>query len=395
MPSTATPTPPPTATATRTPTPTLAEIVSLIRPAVVLIETPEGTGSGFIFDSQGYVLTNAHVVGIYRDVSVVLEGKFEFTGRVVGLDEPVDLAVIRIEASGPFSTIPIGDSGEIDIGDDVTAAGYPLGSLLGTDITITKGILSAVRRSGEVDYLQTDAAINPGNSGGPLINAQGQVVGINTARVDDVMGRPVQNIGLAIASNTITNLLPFLMGGGMIVATPTTPPTPEPAVVYIHDILLYRLEVPDGWRIDASESDAVVIWEPETNSRVWIYTQPFPSYPTLDSFLADYSPSPSSSWLNYQIIEQSRLTYGSFPAEEFVFTYDYGGAIQMGKLHWYVISGYLLQVYAFSEQKVWVFQDYSDVRDAMETVLYGLYVSAPVPTSTPTAAPTPTYTPTP
>ena len=185
------------------------------------------------------------------------------------------------------------------------------------------------------------------------------------------------------------------MGGGMIVATPTTTPTPEPAVVYIHDILLYRLEMPDGWRIDANESDAVVIWEPETNSRVWIYTQPFPSYPTLDSFLADYAPSPSSSWLNYQIIEQSRLTYGSFLAEEFVFTYDYGGAIQMGKLHWYVISGYLLQVYALSEQKVWVFQDYSDVRDAMETVLYGLYVSAPVPTSTPTAAPTPTYTPTP
>jgi len=268
MPFTATPTPPPTATATRTPTPTLAKIVSLIRPAVVLIETPKGTGSGFIFDSQGYVLTNAHVVGIYRDVSVVLEGKFEFTGRVVGLNEPVDLAVIRIEASGPFPTIPIGDSGEVGIGDDVTAAGYPLGSLLGTDITITKGILSAVRRSGEVDYLQTDAAINPGNSGGPLINAQGQVVGINTARVDNVMGRPVQNIGLAIASNTVTNLLPFLMGGGMIVATPTPTPTPEPNVVYIHDTLLYRLEVPDGWRIDASESDAVVTWEPETNSKV-------------------------------------------------------------------------------------------------------------------------------
>ena len=67
------------------------------------------------------------------------------------------------------------------------------------------------------------------------------------------------------------------------------------------------------------------------------------------------------------------MTYGSFPVEEFVFTYDYGGAIQMGKLHWYVISGYLLQVYALSEQKVWIFLDYSDVREAMEKVLNGLY----------------------
>ncbi|WP_293137304.1 HhoA/HhoB/HtrA family serine endopeptidase [Okeania sp. SIO3I5] len=155
-----------------------------------------GQGSGFITDSSGIILTNAHVVKGADTVTVKLKDGRSFEGEVRGLDEPSDLAVIKIDGEN-LPVAPLGNSERVKVGDWAIAVGNPLG----LDNTVTLGIVSSLNRaSSEVgipdkrlDFIQTDAAINPGNSGGPLLNSQGEVIGINTAiRADG------QGIGFAI-----------------------------------------------------------------------------------------------------------------------------------------------------------------------------------------------------
>ena len=148
----------------------------------------QGSGSGFVFRSDGYILTNNHVVEGAERVTVVTQDRREFDARIVGRDPNTDLAVLKVEATD-LPVVELGDSDRIEVGDWVVALGYPL--RLGA--TVTAGIVSAKgRQLGIIDrndgasaplehFIQTDAAINPGNSGGPLVNLAGQVVGINTA----------------------------------------------------------------------------------------------------------------------------------------------------------------------------------------------------------------------
>lgn len=163
-------------------------------------ERLSGQGSGFIIDSSGYVLTNAHVVDQADKVTVTLKDGRSFEGVVEGADEVTDLAVVKVEDSADLPVAPLGNSDGIDVGDWAIAVGNPLG----LDNTVTLGIVSTLKRSSatvgipdkRLDFIQTDAAINPGNSGGPLLNAQGEVIGINTAIRADAMG-----IGFAIPIN--------------------------------------------------------------------------------------------------------------------------------------------------------------------------------------------------
>ena len=147
----------------------------------------EGSGSGFIVSSDGYILTNNHVVADADKVTVTLLDKRVFKAKVIGRDPSTDVAVIRIEGSD-FPTLSLGDDAKEKVGEWVLAIGNPLG----LDFTVTAGIISAKGRSRELralmptqyaiqDYIQTDAAINPGNSGGPLVNIRGEVIGINSA----------------------------------------------------------------------------------------------------------------------------------------------------------------------------------------------------------------------
>jgi len=144
----------------------------------------EGTGSGFIFSADGLVLTNAHVVEDADEVKVTLRDGRSFEGVVVGADLVTDVAVIKIPAQN-LPTVTLGSSQAIIPGDWAIAIGNPLG----LNNTVTVGIISAIGRSSSevgirdkrVSFIQTDAAINPGNSGGPLLNAQGEVIGVNTA----------------------------------------------------------------------------------------------------------------------------------------------------------------------------------------------------------------------
>jgi Do/DeqQ family serine protease len=156
-----------------------------------------GVGSGFILDKSGLVLTNAHVVDKADKVTVRLKDGRTFEGKVQGIDEVTDLAVVKINAGNDLPVAPLGSSSNVQVGDWAIAVGNPLGF----DNTVTLGIVSTLKRSSaqvgindkRLDFIQTDAAINPGNSGGPLLNGQGEVIGINTAIRPDAMG-----IGFAI-----------------------------------------------------------------------------------------------------------------------------------------------------------------------------------------------------
>lgn len=172
-----------------------------------------GQGSGFITSKDGLILTNAHVVSGADRVTVTLKDGRSFDGIVRGTDEVTDLAVVKIEPKGQDLPIaPLGDSSTLKVGDWAIAVGNPVG----LNNTVTLGIISTLERSSaqvgipdkRVDFLQTDAAINPGNSGGPLLNAKGEVIGINTAIRADAMG-----IGFAIPINKAKNLENTLASG--------------------------------------------------------------------------------------------------------------------------------------------------------------------------------------
>jgi serine protease Do len=134
-------------------------------------------GSGFILTSDGFIMTNAHVVDGAEQVIVTLTDKREFTARIIGADKRTDVAVVKIEASG-LPPVKIGDPNRLKVGEWVMAIGSPFG----LENTVTAGIVSAKGRdTGDyLPFIQTDVAINPGNSGGPLINMRGEVVGINS-----------------------------------------------------------------------------------------------------------------------------------------------------------------------------------------------------------------------
>lgn len=173
-----------------------------------------GTGSGFIINANGQILTNSHVVNGADTVSVTLKDGRTFRGEVVGEDPVTDVAVVKIAAK-ELPVVPIGNSSALQPGEWVIAIGNPLG----LDNTVTAGIISATDRSSSdigvadkrVGFIQTDTAINPGNSGGPLLNARGEVIGMNTAIISGAQG-----LGFAIPINTVQGIAQQLITTGEV-----------------------------------------------------------------------------------------------------------------------------------------------------------------------------------
>lgn len=173
-----------------------------------------GTGSGFIINTDGFILTNAHVIDQADQVTVTLKDGRTFDGKVIGSDPVTDVAVVKINASN-LPIIDLGDSNQLQIGEWAIAIGNPLG----LDNTVTTGIISATGRNsteiGESDkrvsFIQTDAAINPGNSGGPLLNSNGEVIGINTAIIQNAQG-----LGFAIPINKAQQIADQLISKGKV-----------------------------------------------------------------------------------------------------------------------------------------------------------------------------------
>jgi len=177
-------------------------------------------GSGVIVSPDGYIVTNNHVIAKATEIQVLLSDKRTFKGKVVGADPQTDVAVIKIEASG-LPTVPFADSDQLKVGDTVMAFGNPFGQWF----TVTRGIVSALGRSGMgiegfENFIQTDAAINPGNSGGGLVNVRGQVVGINTAILSGNSGPGGEGgsvgIGFAIPSNMAKHVMQDLINTGKV-----------------------------------------------------------------------------------------------------------------------------------------------------------------------------------
>lgn len=174
----------------------------------------QGVGTGFIISAEGQIVTNAHVVDGADRVMVTLADGRKVEGKVIGADAATDIALIKVDAGKDLPTVAFGDSTQLKVGQDVVAIGNPFG--LGN--SVTSGIVSALGRdinSGPFDnYIQTDAAINKGNSGGPLFNADGEVVGINTA-IFSPSGGSV-GIGFAVPSETAAKVVADLGADGTV-----------------------------------------------------------------------------------------------------------------------------------------------------------------------------------
>mgnify|MGYP001348978716 CR=1 FL=1 len=214
----------------------VTEINKKVRPAVVQITNnqkaqgrfgiangavvPAGVGTGFIFDKRGYILTNNHVVEGANSLTVATTDNKTFDAKIVGTYPLGDLAVVQINSNGDLPTVSLGDSSKLQVGDPLVAIGNALALQGGP--TVTAGVVSALGRVEQepgngpnsnggvflVDLIQTDAAINPGNSGGPLLNAEGQVVGINTLGSSQAQG-----IGFAISINSAKPVADALIAG--------------------------------------------------------------------------------------------------------------------------------------------------------------------------------------
>ena len=204
----------------------LADLAERLKPALVHVRVRRGgsvakdddapgeprrsTGSGFVIDPNGLIVTNAHVVEQAEWIQVRLADGRRFNGRTVGLDSRVDLALVRIDATG-LPVLPLSDSNRMRVGEFVLALGHPFGleQSVSFGIVSRKGAPLTVAAPG-FDFIQTDAAINPGNSGGPLVNMAGQVIGVNS------MAARNGSIGFAIPSNLVKLLVPQLASKGKI-----------------------------------------------------------------------------------------------------------------------------------------------------------------------------------
>jgi S1-C subfamily serine protease len=208
---------------------TLEALYLQVLPGVVSIQTDISEGSGFVFDSDGHVVTNQHVVQGANQVEVAFASGFRAYGTVIGSDNYADIAVIKVDApADQIHPLPVGDSSTLNVGEQVVAIGNPFG----LNGTMTLGIVSALGRTqtsqvdpesggsfSTADIIQTDAAINPGNSGGPLFNLQGEVVGINqsirTDTFDNTTGNAVNSgVGFSISINLVKRIVPYLIRDG-------------------------------------------------------------------------------------------------------------------------------------------------------------------------------------
>jgi S1-C subfamily serine protease len=214
----------------------IAGIIAKVEPAVVAVTVNErggqSAGTGFFLSADGYLATNAHVVGTAQSAKLQLNDGRTLDARVVGADPSADVAVLKVDA-GNLPVVCTDDSNKVQVGDDVVAIGNALA--LEGGLSVTRGIISGPPRPGSEigtaieTVLQTDAAINPGNSGGPLVDSNGCVIGINTAVASGTGSQPAQNVGFAIPISSAKPVIDDIKAGRKpaFLGVGTTDLTPE------------------------------------------------------------------------------------------------------------------------------------------------------------------------
>ena len=332
--ATPTTTPTPMSTPTTPPaTPTIAQLVKNVEGSVVHIVALTGSGSGFIIDADGRVVTNQHVVGGNRRVTVRMHDGTEYTASVLGVDPVADLAVVDIVPEITLTYVHLGDSSQVQVGEEVIAIGYPLGFQLGQSQTVTDGIISSKRVYDGVEHLQTNADINPGNSGGPLFNRAGHVIGVNTSRVETTSdGRPVSGISFAVSIDELKSRLETLKGSGSPQPVPTPTPVPTPATPvptpsaaptplpipagwnkYNNGVYGFSVATPPGWTVNENteELDFAYFSAPDNKASVAIQAYDLPTSYSLQA-LAEWNRdwwtdlARDESWNVFEITSFSR-----------------------------------------------------------------------------------------
>ena len=343
-PATATSTP--SSTPVSTATPTIAELVRNVEGGVVQIITITSLGSGFIIDADGRVVTNQHVVGGNRSVTVRLSDGTEYQAAVLGVDVNADLAIVDITPEIAVSRVPLGDSDLVQRGEEVLVVGYPLGYQLGQSQTVTRGIISGRMLLNSVEHIQTDAAMNPGNSGGPLFNRRGQVIGVNTWGIRETPdGRPVEGISFAVSINELKSRLDTLKGSGSpqpvttptAVPTPVTPvptpsaaPTPRPLPTgwnrYNNGVYGFSVDIPPRWTLDedTEELNFAKFSAPDNKAGFSVGAYDLPSSYSLQAF-AEWSRdwwaerARDESWNVFEITSFVRKQEGGKEFYELIF----------------------------------------------------------------------------
>jgi S1-C subfamily serine protease len=203
----------------------LAAVYQAVSPGVVTVQVTNGLGSGWVYSTDGYIVTNAHVVGTEKKVEVDFPNGNKVYGNVVGVDQNSDLAVIKVSVSADqIHPLSLGDSDSLKVGQIVAAIGDPL-ALDGT--TMTSGVIAGLGRSGDSntqvsgggtyiagDFIETDAKLNPGNSGGPLLDLNGKVIGVNRSIQTDPNSGAPSGLGYAISINVVKRVIPELIKNG-------------------------------------------------------------------------------------------------------------------------------------------------------------------------------------
>ena len=267
-------TPEPTATSLPDTTLALADVIERARAGVVRIEGTTSSGSGFVVDADGYILTNEHAINGQPRLSVVFDNGAILTGRVIASDATRDIALLKVTAAGSLTVLPFAT--QVREGEEVVALGHPLN--LGGNMTVTKGIVSAFRSDQGISYIQTDAAINPGNSGGPLLNALGEIVGMNTSVLRDIQGTDysAQGIGFAIKFDVLVDRFTAMKVGESAIPTPTPEMDQVASILFGPESGILEFDEASGWFLDSGTNvadfvvDVTFITPDVESNEIWV-----------------------------------------------------------------------------------------------------------------------------
>ena len=374
---TATPTPTVTPTPTATPTPTVADRVQEARPSIARIESSDSVGTGFIVESTGWIVTNAHVVGSDVYVEVTLSDGSTRTGLVMGRDPVNDIALLKIQGFRLPTLELLTRFEEVAVGDDVLAIGFALD--LEGEPTLTRGVVSAFRERvfGEMDAIQTDSTLNPGNSGGPLLNLDGKVVGINTA----VLTKGT-SINLAIVSVGASTVIDELRSGKEL-----------PLSRYIDDLYPYSLPIAEGWNVYELAEDDIYIFDDTSSLQVNLYAELVSAAETTDIYAEALTVAGAQGFKSYEKLasEEIQLSEDSIRAWKITERWERESTdfVSHGIEVFFVNGGVGYRLYFESEQSEW-----SALQSSIEDTLAGFRIdSRPVASALPTPSPTATPVP--